>query len=203
MGNSILTSGSSRRLDRIFLLTARYKCPWKIYFLACPPMILRRGQNFSPSGQTETVHRWYWNHATRRIDFQTQPNKMNFKSFPFPVHLHNLYIVKVYVRFRLFFGIQRFRSFCSPASREGGGLRIWVGILAVAVSLRGVNFGFWSHLGCSGHMYIFSSLLGVKKAWATPRSVSFTGLIQNFRRASPTLSYAESSPGLCITFWRA
>ena len=28
------------------------------------------------------------------------------------------------------------------------------------------------------------SLLGVKNAWATPRSVSFTGFIQNFRRAS-------------------
>ena len=27
--------------------------------------------------------------------------------------------------------------------------------------------------------------LGSKKAWATPRSVSFSGLIQNFRRASP------------------
>ena len=41
-------------------------------------------------------------------------------------------------------------------------------------------------------MYIFSSLLGVKqgskKAWATPRSISFKGLIQNFRRAS------ESNP---------
>ena len=34
------------------------------------------------------------------------------------------------------------------------------------------------------------------KAWATPRSVSFRGLIQNFRRASPPLSYAEFPPGL-------
>ena len=93
--------------------------------------------------------------------------------------------------FDFFLALQRFRSFCSSASR-GVGLRIWVGILVVL--LRGVNFGFWSHLGCSGHMYIFSSLLGVKKAWATPKSVSFTGLIQNFRRASPPLSYAESSP---------
>ena len=42
------------------------------------------------------------------------------------------------------------------------------------------------------------SLLGVKKAWATPRSVSFRGLIQNFRQASPPLSYAESPPGI---FW--
>ena len=40
-----------------------------------------------------------------------------------------------------------------------------------------------------------SSLLGVKNAWATPRSVSFSGLIQNFRRASPPLSYAESPRG--------
>ena len=39
------------------------------------------------------------------------------------------------------------------------------------------------------------SLLGVKKAWATPRSVSFRGLIQNFRRAFPPLSYAESPLG--------
>ena len=38
------------------------------------------------------------------------------------------------------------------------------------------------------------SLLGVKKAWATPRSVSFRGLIQNFQRASPPLSYVASSP---------
>ena len=33
---------------------------------------------------------------------------------------------------------------------------------------------------------------GQEKAWATPRSVSFRGLIQNFRRPSPPLSYAES-----------
>ena len=38
------------------------------------------------------------------------------------------------------------------------------------------------------------SFRGQKKAWAPPRSVSFTGLIQNFRRASPPLSYAESPP---------
>ena len=31
-----------------------------------------------------------------------------------------------------------------------------------------------------------------KKAWATPGSVSFRGLIQNFRRATPPISYAES-----------
>ena len=34
-----------------------------------------------------------------------------------------------------------------------------------------------------------------KNVWATPRLVSFRGLIQNFRRASLPLSYAESPPG--------
>ena len=38
------------------------------------------------------------------------------------------------------------------------------------------------------------SLLGVKKAWPTPRSVSLRGLIQNFRRASPPHSDAQSPP---------
>ena len=43
------------------------------------------------------------------------------------------------------------------------------------------------------------SFRGQKKAWATPRSVSFRGLIQNFRPASPPVSYAESpSPGHTI-----
>ena len=40
------------------------------------------------------------------------------------------------------------------------------------------------------------SFRGQKKAWATPRSAYFRGLIQNFRRASPPLSYAEYPPGL-------
>ena len=39
--------------------------------------------------------------------------------------------------------------------------------------------------------------LGSKKAWATPRSVSFRSWIQNFWRAFPPLSYAESSPLGC------
>ena len=42
------------------------------------------------------------------------------------------------------------------------------------------------------------SLLGVKKAWATPRSVSFRGLIQNFRRASPPISNVESPSPRCL-----
>ena len=35
-------------------------------------------------------------------------------------------------------------------------------------------------------------LLGVKKSVGYPRLVSFRGLIQNFRLASPPLSYADS-----------
>ena len=44
---------------------------------------------------------------------------------------------------------------------------------------------------------------GSKKAWATLRSVCFRGLIQNFRRASPPFSYAESPPppGLHVPLW--
>ena len=37
---------------------------------------------------------------------------------------------------------------------------------------------------------------GSKKGWATPRFDSFRGLIQNFRRAFPPLSYAEFAPPL-------
>ena len=88
------------------------------------------------------------------------------------------------------------------------------GVGMLFVSLKGVNFGFWSELGCSGQNAIIFrlglhlkkykkihivcvltwSLLGVKKTWATPRSVSLRDLIQNFRRASPPLSYEESPP---------
>ena len=101
------------------------------------------------------------------------------------------------------------------------------GVGMLVVSLRGVNFGFWSHLGCSvQNAIIFSreglhakkyeniyliciflmrfiysihiiqvfsfvcvltwSLLGVKKAWATPRSVSFWGLNSKFPTSIPT-----------------
>ena len=39
------------------------------------------------------------------------------------------------------------------------------------------------------------SLLGVKKSLGHAQIGSFRGLIQNFRRASPPLSYAEFPPG--------
>ena len=97
-------------------------------------------------------------------------------------------------------------------SREGDSHTKGVGMLVV--SLRGVNFGFWSHLGSSGqNAIIFSRKLKISfrvareeilkffffqfvlsKGWATPRLVSFGGLIQNVRRAFPPLSY-WSPPG--------
>ena len=91
----------------------------------------------------------------------------------------------------------------------------------LTVSLKGVNFGFWSRSGCSRKTPLYLavkillraaceeiyqdifvcfltwSLLGVKNAWATLRSVSFRGLIHNFQQASLLLSYA-SPLGACF-----
>ena len=98
----------------------------------------------------------------------------------------------------------------------GGGTPHMKGVGMLFVSRRGVNLGFWSDLRCSGQNAIIFrlglhlkkykkihivcvltwSLLGVKKTWATPRSVSLRSLIQNFRRASPPRSYADSPPGI-------
>ena len=73
--------------------------------------------------------------------------------------------------------------------------RGWHGMLVV--SLRDVNFGFWSHLGCSGQSAIVFSREGLElhakkdknhidiclcfkqKARDTPRLVSFRGLISD------------------------
>ena len=93
----------------------------------------------------------------------------------------------------------------------------------LVVSLRGVNFRFWSRLVCSEQntiifsrkglfqgctrinikkLYIFNSFYLVDSCnqslkwslWATSRLVSFRGLIQNFRRPSPPLSHGSSPP---------
>ena len=41
--------------------------------------------------------------------------------------------------------------YCTPFSGGGGGGDSHMeGAGMLVVSLRGVNFGFWSHLGCSG-----------------------------------------------------
>ena len=93
------------------------------------------------------------------------------------------------------------------------------GVGMLVILLRGVNFGFRSHLGCSWQT---PSCLAVKVSFRVAREknvkilyclcfnmVSFRGpkkleprpnwsplgvLFQNFSRASPPRSYAESSP---------
>ena len=47
----------------------------------------------------------------------------------------------------------------NPPGGGGTPLMKWVGMLVV--SLRGVNFGFWSHLGCSGQNAIIFSREGL------------------------------------------
>ena len=43
----------------------------------------------------------------------------------------------------------------------GGRTRHMKGVGMLLVSLRGVNFGFWSHLGCSGQNAIICSREGL------------------------------------------
>ena len=43
----------------------------------------------------------------------------------------------------------------------GGGTPHMKGVGMLVVSLRGVNFGFWSHLGCSGQNVIVFSREGL------------------------------------------
>ena len=43
----------------------------------------------------------------------------------------------------------------------GGGTSHMKGVGMLVVSLRGVNFGFWSHLGCSGQNAIIFSREGL------------------------------------------
>ena len=51
-----------------------------------------------------------------------------------------------------------FRSVPDPG---GGGTPHMKGVGMLVVSLRGVNFGFWSHLGCSGQNAIIFSREGL------------------------------------------
>ena len=44
-------------------------------------------------------------------------------------------------------------------TQEGGSHINWTGMLVV--SLRGVNFGFWSRIGCSGQNVIIFSPQGL------------------------------------------
>ena len=46
-------------------------------------------------------------------------------------------------------------------ARGGGGNPHMKGVVMLVVSLRGVNFGSWSHLGCSGPNAIIFSREGL------------------------------------------
>ena len=46
---------------------------------------------------------------------------------------------------------------CSVSFRPGGGTLHMKGVGMLVVSLKGVNFGFWPHLGCSGQNAIIFS----------------------------------------------
>ena len=49
----------------------------------------------------------------------------------------------------------------NPGRRGGGGGPHIKGVGMLVVSLRGINFGFWSHLGCSGQNAIIFSREGL------------------------------------------
>ena len=49
----------------------------------------------------------------------------------------------------------------APGGRRGGGTPHMKVVRMLVVSLRGVNFGFWSHLGCSGQNAIIFSREGL------------------------------------------
>ena len=46
-------------------------------------------------------------------------------------------------------------------NHPGGGTLHMKGVGMLVISLRGVNFGFWSHLGCSGQNAIIFSREGL------------------------------------------
>ena len=57
--------------------------------------------------------------------------------------------------------ISRREAFNFLPTRPGGGTPHMEGVGMLVVSLRGVNFGFWSHLGCSGQSAIIFSREGL------------------------------------------
>ena len=50
-----------------------------------------------------------------------------------------------------------------PGEGGGGGTPHMKGVGILIVSIRGVNFGFWSYLGCSGQNPIIFSREGLVK----------------------------------------
>ena len=67
---------------------------------------------------------------------------------------HNI-TVKLFMNNTFLSGLAR----CSPPLRGGDSQIEWMGM--PVVSLRGVNFGFWSCLGCSGQNVIIFSQQGL------------------------------------------
>ena len=56
---------------------------------------------------------------------------------------------------------ERGKNWWEELEARGGGTPHMKGTGMLVVSLRGVNFGFWSHLGCSGENAIIFSREGV------------------------------------------
>ena len=53
------------------------------------------------------------------------------------------------------------RQYRSPKPGGGGGTPLMKAVGMLVVSLRGISFGFWSHLGCSGQNAIIFSREGL------------------------------------------
>ena len=106
----------------------------------------------------------------------------------------------MYILFNDILQLQFFLTFSSllfhkDARSEYGGLTIYDGAFKNYILVKVFDDNVFAiikiHCFFSFVCVLTWSLLAVKKAWATPRSVSFTGFIQNFRRASEPPSYAE------------
>ena len=59
-----------------------------------------------------------------------------------------------------YFTVCHVQLHCARGGGGGGGTRM-KGAGVLVVSIRGVNFGFWSHLGCSGQNAIIFSREGL------------------------------------------
>ena len=89
--------------------------------------------------------------CTMSKDSTTQVNKLLYLSF--------VTLIPIRVE-RNTVNIHSVVSISSPGG-GGGGDSHMKGAVMLVVSLRGVNFGFWSHLGCSGQNAIIFSREGL------------------------------------------
>ena len=104
-------------------------------------LLLRIGQNRSKSKIPVNVSQ-SWDIEYRGLPWCREPVKFYF-CFAHVVFLDSIVMTSL---FFLFFVNREFNRFLN--SRGGGFPNKQTGMLIV--SLRGVNFGFWSRLGCSG-----------------------------------------------------